>query len=186
MKDISQLAGRIEGWMQKSPAITKKAIAAGADLVIGRSQSVYLTAAAGDTSKLHVRSGRLRRSIHKDVTITGRKITATIGSNVKYARIHELGGGINVKARGQLVLRGWRVESGLGSELGGESRFATLAQARTRLNRPFAQMVLLGAHTINMPARPYLSTALRDKRPEMLQAIRDHLFKLWREEGMRG
>jgi phage gpG-like protein len=41
---------------------------------------------------LQRRTGRLRGSITHSVRISGNKVIGTIGSNVVYARIHELGG----------------------------------------------------------------------------------------------
>lgn len=40
---------------------------------------------------LHVRSGRLRRSINEQTTDNGSSITSSVGTNVSYGRIHELG-----------------------------------------------------------------------------------------------
>ena len=41
---------------------------------------------------LHVRSGRLRRSITFKVTSEGTVVSGLVGTNVVYARIHEFGG----------------------------------------------------------------------------------------------
>src|SRR4051812_49353550 len=41
---------------------------------------------------LHVRTGRLRRSINMKFEDNGFSVTATVGTNVVYARIHEMGG----------------------------------------------------------------------------------------------
>lgn len=40
---------------------------------------------------LKVRTGRLRRSIHKEIENSGSKVVATVGTNVEYAKTHELG-----------------------------------------------------------------------------------------------
>src|SRR6185295_20097515 len=61
---------------------------------------------------LHVRTGRLRQSVHRSHQ-TG-TLTATIGTNVVYARIHEFGGRTkphkieakNAKALGPFVRQG--------------------------------------------------------------------------------
>ena len=42
--------------------------------------------------KLKVRTGRLRTSIEREVSGKGLDIVGRVGSNLKYARIHELGG----------------------------------------------------------------------------------------------
>lgn len=40
---------------------------------------------------LNVRTGTLRRSIHRDLRTTANEVVATVGTNVEYARIHEYG-----------------------------------------------------------------------------------------------
>lgn len=52
----------------------------------------------GTTGNLNVLSGRLRSSIKTDVRRMGNEIIGTIGSNVIYAKVHELGLG-NMPAR---------------------------------------------------------------------------------------
>jgi phage gpG-like protein len=49
---------------------------------------------------LHVRTGTLRRSINRKITETPNSIIATVGTNVKYAGVHEYGINklVNVKA----------------------------------------------------------------------------------------
>lgn len=48
------------------------------------------TKLGGDVLK--VRSGRLRRSIHYNIQNGGGKVEATVGTNVVYGKVHELGG----------------------------------------------------------------------------------------------
>lgn len=61
---------------------------------------------------LRRRTGRLRASITSTVLVHGNRVTGRIGSNVVYARIHELGG--IIKPRNAKALRfnipgvGWR------------------------------------------------------------------------------
>jgi len=40
---------------------------------------------------LHVRTGRLRRSIHLEMERGSNTVVAVVGTNVSYARLHELG-----------------------------------------------------------------------------------------------
>ncbi len=40
---------------------------------------------------LKVRTGRLRRSIHKEIENSGSRVVATVGTNVEYGKTHELG-----------------------------------------------------------------------------------------------
>ena len=61
---------------------------------------------------LQRRTGRLRGSITQDVKIEGNKVVGTIGTDVVYGRIHELGGVIKPKKAKLLRFRipgvGWR------------------------------------------------------------------------------
>lgn len=53
---------------------------------------------------LHVRSGRLRRSIHREIERSGSVVTAIIGTNVKYGKVHELG--LTIPARSGVSKKG--------------------------------------------------------------------------------
>lgn len=57
---------------------------------------------------LHVRTGTLRRSINRKVDVTPSGAVATIGTNVKYAGVHEFGfnGEVTVKAHGRKMRAG--------------------------------------------------------------------------------
>jgi len=60
-----------------------------ARLVQRTSQEKYLSGPRPE--KLGVVSGRLRRSIATRVDVSGSRVTALVGTNVVYGRIHELG-----------------------------------------------------------------------------------------------
>jgi phage gpG-like protein len=51
---------------------------------------------------LHVRTGRLRRSIHKTVRSTPTDVTGIVGTNVVYAHVHEYGFQGDESVRGHL------------------------------------------------------------------------------------
>lgn len=153
LNDIDALARRLSLWSQRCPKETKLALEGAADLVIARSQTTYLRAAQGDHSKLHVRSGRLWRSIHKRVAVNAHEIKAEIGTNVVYARIHELGGTIIPRHAAYL-------------------HFKTLD----------GNWVM--TKTVTMPPRPFLSTALRDKKPELPKMIMAQLMTIWNKVGV--
>lgn len=48
---------------------------------------------------LHVRTGRLRRSITQQVTRTETEVFGTVGTNVEYARAHEFGRSMDERVR---------------------------------------------------------------------------------------
>ena len=92
---------------------------------------------------LHVRTGRLRRSINQRVTDGSEGIVGTVGTNVEYARFHELGfdGSQQVKEH----LRS--IKSAFGKSIkGGAVTFTVRSHARK----------------VKYPARSFMATALAD------------------------
>ena len=85
-----------------------RAMQRGARLVQRWSQQYYLKGPRPE--KLGVVGGRLWRSITTAVEVEGTRVTALVGTNVVYGRIHEKGGTIRPR-RGQYLhfkgLRGW-------------------------------------------------------------------------------
>ncbi len=114
---------------------------------------------------LHVRTGTLRRSINRVVTETPSGVFAQVGTNVRYAAIHEYGfeGDVQVKAH---VRR---------SAL-------QMSAKRTKRDRKSDGTILVRAHTMHMkmPARSFLRSTLKDftgvitttLRETALQAVR--------------
>lgn len=86
-----------------------------------------------------------------------------VGSNRKYAAIHQFGGEIQVAARSQ---QAYFRRDGSTGEVG--NRFV----AKRKSN--FAQWVSLGAYSIRIPARPFLGTSPQDD-DELLQLAQDFL-----------
>lgn len=104
--DMPGLIGKFQNMAQRMPQVVEKALNAGASLVVREAQMHHLN---GPTSRgsyavgaglasvtadesLSRISSRLFRSIGKRVTVSNKEITAEVGSNVAYARIHEYGG----------------------------------------------------------------------------------------------
>jgi phage virion morphogenesis protein len=81
-------------------------------------------------------TGRLRRSI----TVESDRTSAQVGTNVKYARIHQFGGTIHHKAR-TLAFK----------NKGGFLSRAAAARRKTAVRIGFGR-----AHDITIPARPFL------------------------------
>lgn len=87
-------------WAARMPQEAKKALTEAAETVRREVQAGHLTGpkmprgVGHDTeATLAVRTGRLRRSIAIGVTVDKEKVSATVGTNVWYGRIHELGEG---------------------------------------------------------------------------------------------
>lgn len=110
---------------------------------------------------LNVQTGRLRRSITQRVTEQGSTITGIVGTNVEYARTHELGfkGPVSVKAHLREIKKAW--------------------------GKPLkaAKKIQVKPHTrqVELPARSFLRSALADMEPK----IRDELRETLRHE-MKG
>jgi len=107
---------------------------------------------------LRVRTGRLRRSITQVVTDDAGSIQGTVGTNVEYARIHELGfsGTQNIRAH----LR--TIKSAFGKRIkGGAVTFQVSAHTRQ----------------VDFPARSFLASALSELEPEFNAAVVQALSK---------
>ena len=166
MNDIRE---RMVRWAQHAPEFTKKALMLAADVVIARSRKSFFATGGGEGGPLlHVRSGRLWRSIHKTVEVSGKNIKAEIGSNVIYARIHELGGEIRPVVAEHL-------------------KFQVMGMAGVRKS---AAKITGGnwvtTDLVKMPARPYLSTALSAEKANIPRIILASLLKNWSKVAQRG
>lgn len=90
--------------------------------------------------KILQKSGRLAKSITQYST----NDEAVVGTNVKYARIHQEGGEINIAARSQQAYYRQHKNGSVGN------RFVK----KSRSN--FSQWNTIGEYKITMPARPFL------------------------------
>lgn len=106
-------------------------------------------------------TNRLYQSISYDVLPEG----VAWGSNLKYARIHQLGGAIQVAERqASITLKKIRRQGG-----GVRSRFV---RKGTRGGKE--RSVKVGAHEIVVPARPYLGVSDTD-RQAVIDIVANHL-----------
>ena len=92
---------------------------------------------------LNVRTGVLRSSVNTRVDESSTSVSATIGTNIKYAKIHEYGGVIHVP---EIKPKSARA---LAFEVGGQTIFAMSARA----------------HDVRMPERSFLRSALCEMKP---------------------
>lgn len=84
------------------------------------------------------------------------------GSNERYAAIHHFGGEINIAARSQKMYFKQNKDGSVGN------RFTK------KKNSNFEQWGTRGAHTIKIPARPFLGTSEADNE-EILLLLSEHL-----------
>ncbi len=101
-------------------------------------------------------TGRLRASI----THRAGRDAVEVGTNVAYAAIHQFGGQIERRARNQVLA--FRARGG-----GFASRKSTRARKAGAVRVAFAQ---IGAHSIDMPARPFLGID-EDDRASILRIV---------------
>lgn len=113
----------------------------------------------GKGAKPLLDTGALRNSL----TMAAGNDGVVIGSNVKYAAIHQFGGTISREAR-SVVVRLRKLK-------GGRVQFAK--KAHKRVTEVQAEV---GAHTITIPARPYVAQQSRGLPREYGEFIRDALM----------
>ena len=94
-----------------------------------------------DGGQTLVEGGRLRDSIIDHATAT----TAEVGTNLKYAAIHQFGGPIKRPAHERVLL------------FDHSRKFATAKKAK------YGMKATIGGHTTNMPARPFLMIQEQDQ-----------------------
>lgn len=103
---------------------------------------------------------RVKNRLYSSITGEAEATEARVGTNLIYAAIHQTGGTIDKPARNSSVrLR----------KVKGRTRFAKKAHKRAR-----DVDVTIKAHTITIPARPYLGFSEADKT-ELLKITEDYL-----------
>ena len=103
---------------------------------------------------LHVQTGRLRRSITYKTEQVGDTFRAMVGTNVKYARVHELGfqGEVNVPEHG--VKEFQRMQSMAFGKMMKQPRMVTVK----------AHVVKAHSMKMNIQPRPFLRPSLDENR----------------------
>lgn len=114
----------------------------------GTAKKNYLTGPR--PQKLAVGKGRLRASITERVRLSGNNIEGVLGTNVKYARIHELGGQIQKTPRMRAFF--WAKFRDTGEDF-------------------WKGMALSKKTVINIPARPFLAPSVQDELPAFERSI---------------
>ena len=106
---------------------------------------------------LHVRSGRLRRSINQEVTESASDVRAVVGTNVSYGKLHEYGyhGEVTVKE----FIRTIKRKPG----------------AKRNMKRANWKQQAVKSHTrkINLPERSFLRSTLKEMREEIRRKYQD-------------
>lgn len=114
---------------------------------------------------LHVRSGTLRRSINQQIVESGGGIFAKIGTNLRYAAIHEYGfnGTEHVKAHARRSVR----------------QMAISRTKRVRKSEGETQVRAFDRHMV-MPERSFLRSTVNEMSGEIKESLRAAVLKALR------
>ena len=114
---------------------------------------------------LNVNTGHLRRSITMQFSGSGRGSSAEIGTNLKYAAIHEFGGTIHAK-RGPYLWFKMQTASRIRSSSG------------KSLKRPQGIFSWVRTPQVTIPARPYMQPAFEQSLPLIDKLIETEIMRL--------
>lgn len=181
--ELTPEAARIVAGMQTLPARIVNYIAAAMDqenlATASHIQSEHLTGKGPfpvAEHKLGVRSGLLRESVTASkAAIEGGLIVSAIGSNVKYAKIHEFGGIIHKPARQQKIRH--RTDR-RGNLLKRDNGLLIFAKAKHKNAREMA--VEIPAHDVQMPERAPFRTGITECAGNYNRAISQHIMDAWK------
>lgn len=98
---------------------------------------------------LQQRSGRLARSINQRVVQEDLKVTGSVGTNVSYGRVHELGGTVTIPQHMRMM-----------------------SQAFGRPVRN-PRMISVKAHQANYPERSFLRSSLSEMREQIVSRLKN-------------
>lgn len=115
------------------------------------------------------RTGRLRRSISQSVTDTGTAVVGIVGTNVKYARAQEYGfkGIVTVREHLRQLRTAHRMA------LVGASKHGGIGEYVKKRGKLTGEVATVKEHSrkVDLPARSFLRSALKDVTPEFMQTI---------------
>ena len=171
---IEEFQKKLARWVKIAPKEVARVLTVGAEMVRREAQEHHLNGPKmprGVGSEMNATLGRVSSRLFQSIAIkvlsdpnTGR-FSAQVGTRVPYGRLHEFGGKIDVQSRGQLA----HAVSG---------KFVSGKWAARKKNRgAFLNYRLLGSHTVNIPARPFLRPSLLTKRPKVFEMIGKEFMK---------
>lgn len=173
-------AKKLEAMPGALPEAIRIGVDRGNEFAIGKIQREHLTGKGPFDPSLHrlgVRTNRLRSSLTATpAVIAAGVISASIGTNVKYAAIHEFGGVIHkparaAKVRHRITAQGALLRNAKHSNL---AMFAKKSHTRAReIN------VMIPAHDVHMPERAPIRTGLAASGDLYKQAIGRAIAEAW-------
>jgi hypothetical protein len=153
-------------------------------LTIGNIQKAHLTGKGPfppEEHRLGVRTNRLRSSVTASgAAIVGERVESAIGSNVKYAAVHEFGRTIHHQARaGSVRLR----TDAKGNLLGQRSNGKLAVFAKKGHKRAVTRTYQAGAYDVEMPERAPFRTGIEERLPAMGRAISEGVVEVFHARG---
>lgn len=121
---------------------------------------------------LNVVTGRLRRSINQRVEEQGAHITGYVGTNVRYARIHEFGGTFLLPPRERKTY--WKMD-----KEGNLKGFAKKSKANFEMTHAARSV---GTY-VTMPERSFLRSALAEMKNDIQKGLRSAAIKAAKAAG---
>ena len=146
--------------------------------------------------KLSVRTGNLRRSLQekraKKVQERSNEIIGTVGSNLKYAAIHEYGGTIRPKRTKWLAIPLKAALTARGVARGGPRDFKNTFFAMSKngnlimFSKSMGSIIPLFAlkKEVKIPKNPYMKSGLKEKSSDIIkffsEDIQKEVSRIWR------
>lgn len=112
-------------------------------------------------SRILVESGELHGSIHHEV----QGDTVAIGTNLKYAGVHQFGGTVQIPAR--------QGSSKFGSKGKNKGRFM---KANSKAKHAVVKSYVIPAHERTIPARPFLGLSKSDEK-QVVDIVQKHIAR---------
>lgn len=126
---------------------------------------------------LGIRTNRYRQSLrHSQAQVNGSQVTGGIGSNVKYAGIHEFGGTIKIGARSGVA----RLRTDKSGNLLRQKSNAHLAVFARASHKQVKEVAFTAeAHEIEMPERRPVRSGIEDRAAKYGQGISKAIIEFW-------
>lgn len=126
---------------------------------------------------LGIRTGRFYKSLrHSRAVVSGEQVDSAIGSNVKYAGIHEFGGTIKVGARKGVA----RLRENKGGTLVRQPSNGNLAVFARKTHKRVKQVAYEAkAHDIEIPARAPVTHGIQDRAADYGASVSAALLNFW-------
>jgi len=147
---------RVQEWFKRTPKALDTAMQSIVrELGIRLTNKIKANKLTGNPLK--VQTGRLRNSIHSDEVFSGNTYTTNVGTNVKYAAIHEYGfsGSQSIKTHSRTITQAF------GKPIG-STTFSVSAHIRT----------------VHMPMRSFARSALAEFTPQIKPIIENRIDAL--------